>query len=206
MKRLRAIEQKASRLVNQTVLDFYGIKLNPKKDLANLDKVTIHAIKQAMIFAVTHRYPDQYDWITDLLVDCVLSFVMHAGLFPTDNGETEPSVASEHIRESQQDECTNVTVPNPAANEAAQALPLKVFEKLIVQIAELSQQLNVDDAFIQSLSAKHLRQFTDLLGDSMQRIDDVNNRLQDEINEREYNRRGIPEPSMTAQQDSLPAA
>lgn len=77
MKRLRAIEQKASRLVNQTVLDFYGIKLNPKKDLANLDKVTIHAIKQAMIFAVTHRYPDQYDWITDLLVDCVLSFVMH---------------------------------------------------------------------------------------------------------------------------------
>ena len=39
--------------------------------------MTIHAIKQAMIFAVTHRYPDQYDWITDLLVDCVLSFVMH---------------------------------------------------------------------------------------------------------------------------------
>ena len=77
MKRLRAIEQKASRLVNQTVLDFYGIKLNPKKDLANLDKVTIHAIKQAMIFAVTHRYPEQFDWITDLLVDCVLSFVMH---------------------------------------------------------------------------------------------------------------------------------
>ena len=77
MKRLRAIEQKASRLVNQTVLDFYGIKLNPKKDLANLDKTTIHAIKQAMIFAVTHRYPNQFDWITDLLVDCVLSFVMH---------------------------------------------------------------------------------------------------------------------------------
>ena len=77
MKRLRAIEQKASRLVNQTVLDFYGIKLNPKKDLANLDKVTIHAIKQAMIFAVTHRYPDQFDWITDLLVSCVLSYVMH---------------------------------------------------------------------------------------------------------------------------------
>ena len=77
MKRLRAIEQKASRLVNQTVLDFYGIRLNPQKDLANLDKTTIHAIKQAMIFAVTHRYPDQFDWITDLLVDCVLSFVMH---------------------------------------------------------------------------------------------------------------------------------
>ena len=77
MKRLRAIEQKASRLVNQTVLDFYGIKLNPKKDLAKLDKVTIHAIKQAMIFAVTHRYPDQFDWITDLMISCVLSFVMH---------------------------------------------------------------------------------------------------------------------------------
>ena len=77
MKRLRAIEQKASRLVNRTVLDFYGIKLNSKKDLADLDKTTIHAIKQAMIFAVTHRYPDQFDWITDLLVDCVLSFVMH---------------------------------------------------------------------------------------------------------------------------------
>lgn len=77
MKRLRAIEQKASRLVNQTVLDFYGIRLNPQKDLANLEKTTIHAIKQAMIFAITHRYPDQFDWITDLLVDCVLSFVMH---------------------------------------------------------------------------------------------------------------------------------
>ena len=77
MKRLKFIENKASRLVNQTVLDFYGIKLNPKKDLADLDKTTIHAIKQAMIFAVTHRYPDQFDWITDLLVDSVLSFVMH---------------------------------------------------------------------------------------------------------------------------------
>ena len=128
------------------------------------------------------------------------------GLFPTDNGETEPSSASEHVSEYQQDACTNVTVANPSSNEAAQALPLKVFEKLIAQIAELSQQLNVDDALIQSLSGKHLLQFTDLLGDSMQRIDDVNNRLQDEINEREYNRRGIPEPSMTAQQDSLPAA
>ena len=75
MKRL--IKQKASRLVNKTVLDFYGITLNPKKDLATLDKVTIHAIKQAMICAVTHRYPDQFDWITDLMVNCVLSFVMH---------------------------------------------------------------------------------------------------------------------------------
>ena len=128
------------------------------------------------------------------------------GLFPTDTGETEPSSASEHVSESHQNACPNVTVPNPSANEAAQALPLKAFEKLIAQIAELSRQLNIDDALIQSLSGKHLRQFTDLLGDSMQRIDDVNNRLQDEINEREYNRRGIPAPSVTAQQDSLPAA
>ena len=75
MKRL--IEYKTSRLVNKTVIDFYGIQLNARKDLADMDKVTIHAIKQAMIFAVTHRYPDQFDWITDLLVDCVLSFVMH---------------------------------------------------------------------------------------------------------------------------------
>ena len=89
MKRLRAIEQKASRLVNQTVLDFYGIRLNPQKDLANLDKTTIHAIKQAMIFAVTHRYPDQFDWITDLLVDCVLSFVMHLDPHLV-RGETKP--------------------------------------------------------------------------------------------------------------------
>ena len=128
------------------------------------------------------------------------------GLFPTDTGETEPSSASEHVSESHQDASLDVTVPNPSANEAAQALPLKAFEKLIAQIAELSRQLNIDDALIQSLSGKHLRQFTDLLGDSMQRIDDVNNRLQDEINEREYNRRGSPEPSTTAQQDSLPAA
>ena len=77
MKRLKFIENKLSRIVNQTVLDFYGIRLNPQKDLANLDKTTIHAIKQAMIFAITHRYPDQFDWITDLLVDCVLCFVMH---------------------------------------------------------------------------------------------------------------------------------
>ena len=75
MKRL--IEYKTSRLVNKTVIDFYGIQLNARKDLADMDKVTIHAIKQAMIFAVTHRYPDQFDWITDLLADCVLSFVMH---------------------------------------------------------------------------------------------------------------------------------
>ena len=128
------------------------------------------------------------------------------GLFHEDTGETEPSSALEHVSESQQDASPDDTVANPSSNEAAQALPLKVFEKLIVQIAELSRQLNIDDALIQSLSGKHLRQFTDLLGDSMQRIDDVNNRLQDEINEREYNRRGIPEPSMTAQQDSLPAA
>ena len=67
MKRL--IENKASRLVNKTVLDFYGITLSPRIDLADMDKTVIHAIKQAMIFAVTHRYPDQFDWITDLLVD-----------------------------------------------------------------------------------------------------------------------------------------
>ena len=77
MKRLKFIENKSSRIVNQTVLDFYGIRLNPKKDLANLDKVTIHAIKQAMNFAITHRYPEQFDWITGLLVSCVLSYVMH---------------------------------------------------------------------------------------------------------------------------------
>ena len=128
------------------------------------------------------------------------------GLFHEDTGETEPSSASEHVSESQQNVSLDVAAPNLDSNEAAQALPSKTFEKLIAQIAELSQQLNVDDALIQSLSGKHLRQFTDLMGDSMQRIDDVNNRLQDEINEREYNRRGIPEPSMTAQQDSLPAA
>ena len=128
------------------------------------------------------------------------------GLFHEDTGETEPSSASEHVSESQQNVSLDVAAPNLDSNEAAQALPLKAFEKLVAQIAELSQQLNVDDALIQSLSAKQLRQFTDLMGDSMQRIDDVNNRLQDEINEREYNRRGIPEPSMTAQQDSLPAA
>ena len=75
MKRL--IEYKTSRLVNKTVIDFYGIQLNARKDLADMDKVTIHAIKQAMIFAVTHRYPDQFDWITDLLVSCLLSYVMH---------------------------------------------------------------------------------------------------------------------------------
>ena len=77
MKRLRAIEQKASRLVNRTVLDFYGIKLNSKKDLADLDKTTTHAIKQAMVFAITNRYLDTYDWIRNLMADCVLSFVMH---------------------------------------------------------------------------------------------------------------------------------
>lgn len=128
------------------------------------------------------------------------------GLFHEDTGETEPSSASEHVSESQQNVSLDVAAPNLDSNEAAQALPLKAFEKLVAQIAELSQQLNVDDALIQSLSAKQLRQFTDLMGDSMQRIDDVNNRLQDEINEREYKRRGIPEPSVTAQQDSLPAA
>ena len=128
------------------------------------------------------------------------------GLFHEDTGETEPSSASEHVSESQHDACPDDTATNLGANQAAHALPLKAFEKLIVQIAELSRQLNIDDALIQSLSGKHLRQFTDLMGDSLQRIDDVNNRLQDEINEREYNRRGIPAPSVTAQQNSLPAA
>ena len=75
MKRL--IDNRASRLVNKTVLDFYGIRLSPRIDLADMDKTVIHAIKQAMIFAVTHRYPDQFDWITDLMISCVLSFVMH---------------------------------------------------------------------------------------------------------------------------------
>lgn len=75
MKRL--INNRASRLVNKTVLDFYGITLNPKKDLADLDKVAVHAIKQAILCAITHRYPDTYDWIRNLMADCVLSYVMH---------------------------------------------------------------------------------------------------------------------------------
>lgn len=125
------------------------------------------------------------------------------GLFSMDTGEMVPSIESD---EFQQEACPKVTVPNPAADEEVQALPLKAFEKLIIQIADLSRQLNIDDAFLQSLSGKHLRQFTDILGGSMQRIDGINERLQDEINSREYNRRGIPEPSVTAQQDSLSAA
>ena len=39
MKRL--IDNRASRLVNKTVLDFYGITLNPKKDLADLTTVRL---------------------------------------------------------------------------------------------------------------------------------------------------------------------
>ena len=75
MKRL--MENRASRLVNRTVLNFYEINLNQRKDLAYLDKTTIHGIKQAMLVAVAHRYPDAADWITNLMVNCVLSFVMH---------------------------------------------------------------------------------------------------------------------------------
>ena len=75
MKRL--IENKSSRLVNKTVLDFYGITLNHRIDLAEMDKTTIHAIKQAMICSISHRYPDQCDWIAKLMVNCVLSYVMH---------------------------------------------------------------------------------------------------------------------------------
>ena len=75
MKRL--IENKASRLVNKTVLDFYGIRLSPRIDFAEMDKTTIHAIKQAILCAITHRYPDTFDWIRNLMADCVLSYVMH---------------------------------------------------------------------------------------------------------------------------------
>jgi ParB/RepB/Spo0J family partition protein len=128
-------------------------------------------------------------------------------LSPINDGEMISPNASEHISASHQDMSPNVAVPaNHTANEEIRVPALKEFEKLIEQIADLSQQLNVDDAFIQSLSGKHLRQFNDLLGDSVQRIDDIHNRLQDETNKREYLRRGIPEASMTAQQDSLSAA
>lgn len=75
MKRL--IDNRASRLVNRTVLNFYGINLNQRKDLAYLDNITVYGIKQAMIVSVTHRYPDAADWIVDLLVNCVLKYVMH---------------------------------------------------------------------------------------------------------------------------------
>lgn len=90
MKRL--MENRASRLVNRTVLNFYEINLNQRKDLAYLDKTTIHGIKQAMLVAVAHRYPDAADWIVDLLVSCILRYVMHL----------DPQIVQEETNENAQ--------------------------------------------------------------------------------------------------------
>ncbi len=75
MKRL--INNRASRIINATVLEFYGININTKKDLAALDKTAVHAIKQVMTYVIQNRHPDAEEWVIELLVCCVLRHVMH---------------------------------------------------------------------------------------------------------------------------------
>lgn len=86
MKRL--INNRASRIINSTVLEFYGININSKKDLAALDKTAVYAIKQTMTFVIQHRHVDAEEWVIELLVCCVLRHVMHL----------DPDISQEYIQ------------------------------------------------------------------------------------------------------------
>jgi hypothetical protein len=90
MKRL--FYDRASCLVNQTVLDYFEIKLNKQKDLANLDKIATHAIKQAILFVLKHRHPDAEKWIVELMANSILRYVMHL----------EPQIVREETKEDAQ--------------------------------------------------------------------------------------------------------
>lgn len=126
-------------------------------------------------------------------------------LFPENEEEMAPQGTFDNKQQDVISDAAVPTMPAPAIT-GNPVSSLQDVEKLIAQIAELSRQLTMDDDFIKTLPDRNLRQFTDLLGYSIQRIDETCNSLQDEINDREENRRGIPVPSVTAQQNSLPAA
>ena len=72
-----SFNNQASRWVNMAVLRYYGIELNKRKDLAELDRTSIHAISQAMTFVVKRRYAESEEWVVDLLVSCVMREIMH---------------------------------------------------------------------------------------------------------------------------------
>ena len=82
----------ASRWVNMAVLRYYGIELNKRKDLAELDRAAIHGISQAMTFVVKRRYPESEEWVVDLLVSCVMREIMHV----------DPQITKEETKEHEQ--------------------------------------------------------------------------------------------------------
>ena len=75
MKRL--INNRASRIINATVLTYYGIEINTNIDLAALDKSTVLSLKEMVTYVVKNRHADAEEWIVELLANCVIRFVMH---------------------------------------------------------------------------------------------------------------------------------
>lgn len=75
MKRL--IKSNAAGIINETVLQHYGIELSERRDIANIDERTAYAIKQAMVHVLQMRYPKAEAQKVNQFVSCIIRYIMH---------------------------------------------------------------------------------------------------------------------------------
>ena len=73
----RLFYQRADAIINKAVLDHFAIEVNPKRDIANPDKITAYAIKQALINAVGTRFPEASTEAIQQYVCVILCRVFH---------------------------------------------------------------------------------------------------------------------------------
>lgn len=73
----RLFNQQADAVINQTVLDHFAISVNPKRDISSPDKITAHAIKQALLHVIHARYPKASQDTVEQFVCVVIDSILH---------------------------------------------------------------------------------------------------------------------------------
>ena len=75
MKRL--FQQKVDAIINTKILELYGIVLSANRDISNPDKVSAYAIKQALLHAISAKYPKASHETAEQFVCVVIDSIMH---------------------------------------------------------------------------------------------------------------------------------
>ena len=74
MKRLVDYNDK---IINDTVLEYYGVTYSEKRDITDVDKVFGNAILQAIKHVVRGKYPNADEEVIHQYVGCLMRYVLH---------------------------------------------------------------------------------------------------------------------------------
>ena len=74
MKRLVDYNDK---IINNTVLQYYGVEYSSQRDLSDIDRHFAHAIMQALKHSVYGKYPNADKDVVKQYVGCLIRYVLH---------------------------------------------------------------------------------------------------------------------------------